>query len=131
TGAGYYLMLVLDRRNGRAGASPEEVTMHLVQVVFPLSAQAHAAMRRAAQTEAQNKRNTAKNCAEMLKIGKEKGSSQLSSEGHLRDNQIAPAGRALVAALEDGQPSQPIVQKNGVGVIMVCDKGAPDTTLPS
>src|SRR6202011_4354733 len=34
TGAGYYLMLVLDRRNGRSGAGAEEVVMHLVQVVF-------------------------------------------------------------------------------------------------
>jgi peptidyl-prolyl cis-trans isomerase SurA len=33
--------------------------------------------------------------------------------------------------MEVGQPSQPIVQKNGVGVIMVCDKANPDTTLPS
>jgi len=131
TGAGYYLMLVLDRRNGRSGASPEEVVMHLVQVVFPLPPQATEAMRRAALTEAQNTRNTVKNCAEMLKIGKEKGSSQLSSEGHLRANQLAPAVRAIVAGLEVGQPSQPIVQKNGVGVIMVCDKAAPDTTLPS
>src|SRR6202043_1406259 len=31
TGAGYYLMLVLDRRNGRSGASAEEVVMPLVQ----------------------------------------------------------------------------------------------------
>jgi peptidyl-prolyl cis-trans isomerase SurA len=105
--------------------------LHLVQVVFPLPPQATEAMRRAALTEAQNTRNTAKNCAEMLKIGKEKGSSQLSSEGHLRANQLAPAVRAIVAGLEVGQPSQPIVQKNGVGVIMVCDKATPDTTLPS
>src|SRR5882672_7270062 len=130
TGAGYYLMLVLDRRSGRSGASAEEVVLHLVQVVFPLPPQATEAMRRAALTEAQNARNTAKNCVEMLKIGKEKGSAQLSSEGHLRANQIAPAVRAIVAALEVGQPSQPIVQKNGVGVIMVCDKAAaPDSTM--
>ena len=132
TGAGYYLMLVLDRRNGRSGASAEEAVMHLVQVVFPLPPQATEAMRRAALTEAQNAKNTAKNCAEMLKIGKEKGSAQLSSEGHLRVNQVAPAVRAIVAGLEIGQPSQPIVQKNGVGVIMVCDKAAaPDSTMPS
>ena len=67
----------------------------------------------------------------MLKIGKEKGSPQLSSEGRLRTSQIAPAVRNIVAALEVGQASQPIVQKNGVGVIMVCDKAAPNTTLPT
>src|SRR5215468_2208810 len=36
TGAGYYLLLVLDRRAGRSGASAEEAVLHLVQVVFPL-----------------------------------------------------------------------------------------------
>jgi peptidyl-prolyl cis-trans isomerase SurA len=69
----------------------------------------------------------------MLKIGKEKGSPQLSSEGRLRTSQIAPAVRNIVAALEVGQASQPIVQKNGVGVIMVCEKGASNsnTTMPT
>src|SRR5438309_2963192 len=110
TGAGYYLLLVLDRRAGRSGpSSAEDTVLHLVQVVFPLPPQANEAQRRAALVEAQNTRNTAKTCAEMLKIGKEKGSAQLSSEGHLRIGQIAPAVRAIVTGLPVGQPSQPIV----------------------
>jgi peptidyl-prolyl cis-trans isomerase SurA len=32
--------------------------------------------------------------------------------------------RNIVLGLEPGQSSQPIVQKNGVGVIMVCEKAA-------
>jgi peptidyl-prolyl cis-trans isomerase SurA len=129
--AGYYLLLVLDRRAGRSGPSEEETMLHLVQVVFPLPAQASEAMRRAALAEAANARTTAKNCEEMLKLGKEKGSPQLSSEGRLRISQIAPAMRNIVAGLEVGQPSQPIVQRNGVGVIMVCDKAEPSSTLPT
>ena len=131
TGGGYYLLLVLDRRTGRSGASEEETALHLVQVVFPLPPQASEAMRRAALAEAENAKAAAKNCAEMLKLGKEKGSPQLSSEGRLRMSQIAPAMRTIVAGLEVGQPSQPIVQKNGVGVIMVCEKTASSSTLPS
>ena len=57
----------------------------------------------------------------MLKIGKEKA-PQLSSEGKLAANQIAPEMRKLVEAMQVGQVSQPIVQKNGVGVIMLCGK---------
>ena len=105
--------------------------LHLVQVVFPLPPQASEAMRRAALSEAASAKAAAKNCEEMLKIGKEKGSPQLSSEGRLRVSQIAPAVRNIVAQLEVGQASQPIVQKNGVGVIMVCEKGEPNTALPS
>lgn len=131
TGAGFYLLLVLDRRSGRSGG-PEGTLLHLVQIVFPLPPQAPEPMRRAAIAEAQNAKTTAKNCEEMLKIGKEKGSAQLSSEGRLRVDQIAPAMRNIVLGLEAGQASQPIVQKNGVGVIMVCDKAAPSApTLPT
>lgn len=133
TAAGYYLVLVLDRRNGRSSPGEEETTLHLVQVVFPLPAQASEAGRRAALAEAENARATAKSCPEMLKLGKEKGSPQLSSEGRLRISQIAPAMRNIVAGLEVGKPSQPIVQKNGVGVIMVCDKSEANSnsTMPS
>jgi peptidyl-prolyl cis-trans isomerase SurA len=127
TGAGYYLLLVLDRR-AAGSASQEEAVLHLVQIVFPLPPQASEAMRRAAIAEAQNAKTTAKNCEEMLKIGKEKGSPQLSSEGRLRLDQIAPAMRSIVLSLGVGQPSQPIVQRNGVGVIMICDKTTPSAT---
>jgi peptidyl-prolyl cis-trans isomerase SurA len=131
TGAGFYLLLVLDRRSGKS-AGPEEALLHLVQIVFPLSPQAPEAVRRAAIVEAQNAKTTAKNCEELLKIGKEKGSAQLSSEGRLRTDQIAPAMRNIVLGLEAGQASQPIVQKNGVGVIMVCEKTAPQAlTVPT
>ena len=131
TGAGYYLLLVLDRRSGRS-AGAEDTLLHLVQIVFPLPPQAPEAMRRAAITEAQNAKLTAKNCEELLKIGKEKGSAQLSSEGRLRVDQIAPGMRNIVLGLEAGRSSQPIVQKNGVGVIMVCEKVAPSAaTVPT
>ena len=131
TGAGYYLLLVLDRRLGRS-PGPDDTLLHLVQIVFPLPVQAPEAMRRAAILEAQNAKTTAKNCEELLKIGKEKGSPQLSSEGRLRVDQISSGMRNIVLGLEPGQASQPIVQKNGVGVIMVCEKAAPSApTIPT
>jgi peptidyl-prolyl cis-trans isomerase SurA len=131
TGAGYYLLLVLDRRSGK-GASVEDNMLHLVQIVFPLPPQATDQMRRAAILEAQNAKTTAKNCEEMLKIGKEKGSPQLSSEGRLRADQISPGMRNIVLGLEAGQSSQPILQKNGVGVIMMCEKMASSApTVPT
>jgi peptidyl-prolyl cis-trans isomerase SurA len=126
-GAGYYLVLVLDRRSGKA-AGPEDNLVHLVQIVFPLPPQAPEPMRRAAIAEAQSAKTTAKNCEELLKIGKEKGSPQLSSEGRLRVDQVTPAMRTIVLGLEVGQTSPPIVQKNGVGVIMMCEKAAASST---
>ena len=57
----------------------------------------------------------------MLKIGKERA-PQLSSEGKLAASQIAPEMRKVIEVMPAGQVSQPIVQKNGIGVIMVCGK---------
>lgn len=129
TPGGYYLLLVLDRRSGKAGGTDDSL-LHLVQIVFPLPAQASEAVRRTAIAEAQNAKTTAKSCEDLLKIGKEKGSPQLSSEGRLRADQISPAMRNLVLGLQPGQASQPIVQRNGVGVIMMCEKAASSSPPP-
>jgi peptidyl-prolyl cis-trans isomerase SurA len=127
---GYYLLLVLDRR-GVGGAAPEEYTLlHIVQVVFPLPLQASEQARRAALAQAENVRSQAKSCDDMLRIGKAEA-PQLSSQGDLRLDQIAPSMRSAVLSLGIGQPSQPIIQKNGVGVIMVCSKAQPKTGAPT
>jgi peptidyl-prolyl cis-trans isomerase SurA len=117
---GYYLLLVVDRRSG-SSAGEQDAVYDIVQVVFPLSAQASEAARRAAISEATAVRGAAKDCPSLLKIGKEKA-PQLSSEGKLRGNTISPEMRNLVNRLAIGQASDPIIQKNGVGVIMVCAK---------
>jgi len=125
-GAGYYLLLVLDRRNSRSGGEDDTV-LDIVQVVLPLPQPASEEMRRAALGEVTALRNAGKNCPELLRIGKEKA-PKLSSEGHLRASEIAPALRTLLMKLPIGEPSQPIVQKNGVGVVMVCSRGSPAKT---
>jgi peptidyl-prolyl cis-trans isomerase SurA len=124
---GYYLLLVLDRR-GASGAAPEEDTLlHIVQVVFPLPSQASEQARRAALAQAENVRSQAKSCDDMLRMGKAEA-PQLSSQGDLRLDQISPSMRSTVLSLGIGQPSQPIIQKNGIGVIMVCSKTQPPKT---
>ena len=120
---GYYLLLVLERRagsGGGGGGSTQEI-YDIVQVVFPLPPRAGDAARRAAVAEAESVRAAAKDCPTLLKIGKEKA-PQLSSEGKLRSNEISPQMRNIVNQIGVGHASQPIVQKNGVGVIMVCSK---------
>jgi len=121
TAGGYYLLLVIDRRTGGSGGGDQGEVFDIVQVVFALPAQASEAERRAALAEAEAVRGAAKDCPTILKIGKEKA-PQLSSQGKLPASQIAPEMRKLVEAMQVGQVSQPIVQKNGVGVIMLCGK---------
>ena len=127
TSAGYYILLVLDRRNGRM-VSADDTVLHIVQAVFPLPPQPSEEARRAALAEAAAARTEAKNCQDLLRIGKAKA-TQLSSEGDLRASQISPAMRSVVLGLAVGQPSEPIVQKNGIGVIMVCKKTEPKPTV--
>ena len=117
---GYYLMLVVERRNGTSG-SAQDTVYDIVQVVFPLPPRAGEAARRAAIAETAALRDRAKDCPRLLAIGKAKA-PQLSSEGKLREASISPQMRGLINKLSIGQVSQPIVQRNGVGVIMVCGK---------
>ena len=126
TGGGYYLLLVLDRRTGGAGTGAQEPIFDIVQVVFPFPAQANEAAKRGALAEAEAVRGQAKDCDAMRKFSKEKA-SRLSSEGKLSASQIAPEMRKVIETMPIGQVSQPIVQKNGVGVIMVCGKTAGST----
>ena len=120
SGGGFYLLLVLDRRN--AGGAGDTV-FDVVQVVLPLPAGAGDAARKALIADADKMRPGFKDCPTMLKIGKEKA-PQFSSEGKLHASQIATELRTLIEKQTIGQPSVPIVQKNGVGIIMVCSKAA-------
>jgi peptidyl-prolyl cis-trans isomerase SurA len=133
TGGGYYLLLVLERRAGAGGgAAPgaEAEVYDIVQVVFPVAPRGGEAARRAALAEAESIRGAAKDCPSLLQIGKEKA-PQLSSEGKLRSADISPQMRNIVNQIGIGHASQPIVQKNGVGVIMVCGKSTGGAGTPT
>jgi peptidyl-prolyl cis-trans isomerase SurA len=129
TPAGYYLLLVLDRRTGKSG-SEAETMLDIVQVVFPLPPNASEAQRQAVTAQAEKIRGAANNCPDFLKLGKQRGLS-LSSEGKLQLTQIAPAMRDRIMKLPLNQTSEPIVQKNGVGVIMVCSRSSPGAAVPT
>jgi peptidyl-prolyl cis-trans isomerase SurA len=121
TGAGFYILLVLDRRTGTTGSGEGDTVYDIVQVVLPLPNSASMAQRQAAAGTIEGIKNASKGCPDFLRLGKEKG-SQLTSEGHLRSSQISPQMRQLVSGLKVGQTSQPILQKNGVGMLMLCSK---------
>jgi len=120
TNSGYYLLLVLDRRNGNTGSAQKETLYDVVQVVFPLPPQANDAAKRAAVADAQSVRG-AKSCADLLKLGQQKA-PKTSNEGKVSSLNIAPQLRDLITKLGANQVSEPILQRGGVGVIMVCSK---------
>jgi peptidyl-prolyl cis-trans isomerase SurA len=121
TTGGYYLLLVLDRRNGATGGGQAETVYDVVQVVVPLPPNANEAMKRAAAGEVMGMRSGAKNCADFLRIGKAKA-PQFSSEGQVNANNVTPQMRQLLDKLSPNEASQPILQRNGIGVVMLCSK---------
>jgi peptidyl-prolyl cis-trans isomerase SurA len=122
SGGGYYLLLVLDRRNGDIGGGQAAGMVYdVVQVVFPLPPNPNDAMKRSAAEQAIAVRQASKNCADMLRIGKEK-SAQMSSEGTVNDSNITPQMRDILNKLSPNQASDPILQRNGIGIIMLCSK---------
>jgi len=123
TNSGYYLVLVIDRRNGDTGTSQSAQIYDVVQIVLPLPAQASDAAKRSAAAEVQNFRN-AKSCPDLMKLGQEKA-PRTTNEGDVNIANVAPQLRDLIEKLGTGVVSQPILQSNGVGVIMVCGKKTP------
>jgi len=123
TNGGYYLLLVLDRRTGDTGDGDKGPVYDVVQVVFPLPPQANEAMKRAAAVEATSIRGSVKTCADMLRVGKEKA-PQMTSEGKVPAANMTPQMRDLLNKLSVGQVSEPILQRNGIGVLMLCSKDA-------
>jgi peptidyl-prolyl cis-trans isomerase SurA len=124
TAAGYYLLLVLDRHNGGGAPDTQDTILHVVQVVMPLPQQPSEAMRNAALAQLAQISAGGKTCPDLLRLGREKA-PRLSSEGRLRASQIAPALRNILMKMPVGQVTPPILQKNGIGIIMVCDRSTP------
>jgi peptidyl-prolyl cis-trans isomerase SurA len=120
TNAGYYLVLVIDRRNGETGGGNASEIYDVVQVVLPLPAQLTEAVKRTALTEAQSLR-AAKSCPDLLKMGQEKA-PKTTTEGKVNTATMAPQMRDLLGKLQPGTASEPILQRGGLGVLMVCSK---------
>jgi peptidyl-prolyl cis-trans isomerase SurA len=122
TAGGYYLLLVLDRRNGGTGGGQQsDIVYDVVQVVVPLPPNPNEQAKRAAAAEVMGMRSGAKNCADFLKVGKAKA-PQFSSEGQVNANNVTPQMRQLLDKLSPNEASQPILQRNGIGVVMLCSK---------
>ncbi|HTZ78725.1 MAG TPA: peptidylprolyl isomerase [Stellaceae bacterium] len=125
---GFYLVYLADRRT-LGKPSPNDAVITLTRVAFPLPLNATEAERQKALVAAQQVTDTAKSCGEMLKIGQQV-SPQIS--GELRDVKIGslPAElRPTIEALKIAEPSKPLVLKDGVGVLMVCERKDPPSPI--
>ena len=128
TPAGYYILLVLDRRNGRVGQRGRYGAAHRAGGLS--AAPASRARKRGARRWPKRQRpgptpKTARICCGSARRRRR----SCRARAICGSSQISPAMRSVVLGLGVGQPSEPIVQKNGIGVIMVCKKTEPQPAV--
>jgi peptidyl-prolyl cis-trans isomerase SurA len=129
TPAGFYLLYLLERRVLGA-ETPDQVTLSLDEVIFPLATTAAPEEKQAAEAQAQRVSAEAKSCGEMAKIGAERAPQLSRQIPQIRASELPAEMRQPILALKVAEASKPMPLPGGVGVVMVCARqGAP--TLPT
>lgn len=130
TSSGFYVLFLTQRRT-LGEVNPDDTVLSLAQVVFPLAADAAPEERQRVMAQAQRISDTAKSCGEMAKIGREQ-SPQLSGEvPKTRAGDLPSDLRPIIMALQIAQPSKPLPLRGGVGVVMVCERKEPPSSMPT
>ena len=70
-------------------------------------------------------------CDDMRQLNDNLGSGAISDLKDLTLGDLAPQLASLIAPLEVGDKTEPILFAEGFSVIMLCDKSAPEVSLPS
>ncbi len=128
-GGGYYLIWVMEKKTG--GASEDDTRVALLQIVFPLAADASPAERQKAMAQAEGVSQQAKSCGEMAQIGRERAPQTSGDLGKVRIGDLPPELRKTVFGLQVAQASPPVPLRGGVGVLMVCEREASAGALPT
>jgi peptidyl-prolyl cis-trans isomerase SurA len=124
TPAGFYLLYLRERRTFGT-EDPNQVTLSLDEVVFPLPDAATPEDRAKAEAEALRVSNEAKSCGEMAKLGAERAPQLSRQIPQLRASELAPEQRQQILALKVAEASKPMPLAGGIGVVMVCQRKAP------
>lgn len=133
-GAGFYILLVIDRRiPGQAPAPPPATdgTVNLVQVMFPLGQNPSAQDQQRAERAAQAVTQQAKSCDDMKRIGRERAPQSSGDLGRIPVADLPADLRQVVSRLEVGQASPPLPVRGGIGVLMVCKRDTPTPPAPA
>jgi peptidyl-prolyl cis-trans isomerase SurA len=126
---GYYLILVTEKQSG--GNAEDDTLVSLVQIVFPLAANATAADRQKAAAQAESISKQAKSCGEMARIGREQAPQTSGEVGKLRVGDLPADLRKTVLGLQIAEASPPVPLRGGLGVLMVCQRENAAGAAPS
>ncbi len=121
TQAGYYIILLLDRR-ADPGLESGEVTVALHQLFVPLPPKAGQAEVDRQMERAKALAEQAANCADMERLGKQTGSPLSGSLGKIQVSKLPRPLKSVVKGLADRTASRPIRKDDGIIVLMICER---------
>lgn len=125
-----YTLLVLREQGASAGDAAAEGDVKLEHIFLPSPANAKPEDIQALRSTAQTVADTAASCADMAASRKQLPDARSVLPDKMAVKDMAPALRSIVLKLPVGKASEPITVKDGVLVVMVCDRagtaGLPD-----
>jgi peptidyl-prolyl cis-trans isomerase SurA len=130
TTAGYYILLLIDRRTP-GQTNTDDTTFSLVQVVLPVPPNATPPQQQKVLAQAQTISDTAKTCEDMAKVAREQAPQTSTQSPNVRAGDLPPDIKGLVMGLKVAEASKPLPTRGGVGVIMVCKRTDPSAALPT
>lgn len=126
---GYYIVLVIEKQAAGSGVDDERVS--LTQVMFPLPENASPADQQKVKAEAEAVSEQAKSCGELAQLGHEKAPQTSGDLGWVKIGELPADLRQTVHKLKVAEASPPVPLRGGIGVLMVCDRQASPSALPS
>jgi peptidyl-prolyl cis-trans isomerase SurA len=127
---GVEILLLIDKRQALT-SDADDAVISLRRILLPLPANATpegiATQMRLASVVGE----TVRDCDDMARVAREVRSPGSPDIGKFRIGDLAGPIRAAVQALAVGKASAPIRDKEGVSVLMVCQRTDPPSNLPT
>ncbi len=125
-----YTLLMLREQGSSANEAAAEGDVKLEHIFLPSPANAKPEDLQALRSTAQTVANTAASCADMPALRKQLPDARSVLPDKIAIKDMAPALRSIVLKLPVGKASEPITAKDGVLVVMICERtgttGLPD-----
>lgn len=125
-----YHIIALRNRQLPGGSSPNEVKIDLRQINISLSPQATEDEVKAALVTADQIRTTIADCAS-LAVATLPGGARTANIGRVRLGDLAAPLQKPLSGLQADQMTLPLRGPNGIMLLMVCEREAQTTNLPS
>lgn len=120
------------REIGRDQATVLDIRQLYLPFVGVLNPAAPTDAQRALVDRAQQVSRTAKSCTDLEEANQRAGAVRPSNPGEVRLESVgSPPLRALLAGLQPGVPSKPVIANEGVAVVMVCSREMKTSAAPS